>query len=172
MLALTRKTDYALVAMAGLGRDGGGPASARDLARRLDVPLPILRNILKALARNDLLRSRQGAGGGYGLARSPDRISVLDIVRAIEGPVRLARCCPPAGNGHDCRLLASCRIKDAVRQVHDRLVAFLDGVTLAELIAGQVPALASPTCSCAAPPHREQPPPAGVGGPTRRSATP
>ena len=67
-MLLTRKTDYALVALAGLARHPAAYASARDLAGQLQLPLPVLRNILKQLAAAGLLASTRGPSGGYKLA--------------------------------------------------------------------------------------------------------
>ena len=69
MLSLNRKTDYALVALAGLCA-ADQRLSARDLAGRLQLPLPVLRNILKVLTQRGVLRSEQGSRGGYRLAGS------------------------------------------------------------------------------------------------------
>ena len=71
MIVLTRKTDYALVAMAHLAHHPGeeGISSARDIADRYHVPLPVLMNILKTLNREGLVISVRGARGGYRLAR-------------------------------------------------------------------------------------------------------
>lgn len=143
MLSLTRKTDYALVALAGLASDPPAAVSAHDLAERWRLPLPALRNILKDLARAGLLTSTQGINGGYRLARPAERITLAEVVDAIEGPVRLAVCCatPEGEQAEACRLEDSCRVKGAVRQVHQRLVEYFSRVTLADLLAEQAPAI-------------------------------
>ena len=144
MLSLTRKTDYALVALAGLAAnwpDGRGGASAHELADRLDLPLPALRNILKALARHGVVASTQGVSGGYRLARPAEQITLSDIVQAVQGPVRLALCCTDSTDNHGdhvCRLEDSCRIKATVRGVHDRMMEFLAQVTLAQIASGEI----------------------------------
>jgi Rrf2 family protein len=137
-MLLTRKTDYALVALAGLARRGPDGGSARDLAEELRLPLPLLRNLLKSLAASGLLGSTRGPAGGYRLARPPGEITLAEVVAAIEGPVHLVTCCPggDAESGHRCRLEDSCRIKGNVRLVHDRLMRFLEGVTLDEISQG------------------------------------
>ena len=134
-MLLTRKTDYAIVALAGLARQDNDPASARDLAEQLHLPLPVLRNILKDLATHGLLLSSRGPSGGYRLAREPHEISLADIVAVIEGPVQLLTCCPPEPDAiHPrCRLEDSCRIKSNVGRVHERLMEFLHDVTLDQI---------------------------------------
>ncbi len=138
IVLLTRKTDYALVALAGLSRAGVTRASARDLARDFHLPLPLLRNILKVLASHGLLVSTRGPNGGYQLARAPRGITLAEIVEAMEGPMELVPCCHPTSTPQDegCRLEDSCHIKGQVRTVHGRLLRFLEEVTL-DQIAGE-----------------------------------
>ncbi|MHC4217984.1 MAG: RrF2 family transcriptional regulator [Planctomycetota bacterium] len=133
-MLFTRKTDYALVALAGLARRNHGSLSARDLADELSLPLPVLRNILKLLTTHGLLVSSRGPSGGYQLARPPRDISLAQVIEVIEGPVQLVRCCTTTDDGEPrCSLVDSCLIKGNVRKVHESLIEFLNRVTLAEL---------------------------------------
>ncbi len=135
MLSLSRKTDYALVALAGLVDHELTGSSARDLADELHLPLPALRNILKRLTQQGFLTSTQGPKGGYRLARRPEKITLGQLDEAIDGPVQLAMCCPVPADSEQpqCQLEPSCRIKATVRQVHNGLVNYLDQVTLADI---------------------------------------
>ena len=135
MLLLTRKTDYALLALASLARQTPAGTSARSLAERLNLPLPVLRNILKQLANRGVLKSTRGTRGGYRLARSPHQITLAQLLEAIEGPMRLARCCsvPEGEEEAECRLEESCLIRGNMRRVHASLMQFLDEVTLEQL---------------------------------------
>lgn len=144
MLALTRKTDYALVAMAELARRVPSLVSAREIAQSVRVPLPVLTNILHLLLRRGLVVSTRGARGGYRLARGPERISLEDLIEAIEGPFRLTICCPSRQPLEDqpCDLEPTCRIRGSVRQVHRTLHQFLSGVTLNQIICDTVPPVA------------------------------
>ncbi|MHC4106885.1 MAG: RrF2 family transcriptional regulator [Planctomycetota bacterium] len=140
MLSLSRKTDYALVALAGLVDHELAGSSARDLADELHLPLPALRNILKRLTQQGFLTSTQGPKGGYRLARRPEEITLGQLVEAIDGPVHLAMCCPVTVSAEQpqCELEPSCRIKATVRQVHGGLINYLDQVTLADIVAARV----------------------------------
>ncbi len=146
MLSMSRKADYALVVLAGLVDHELAGASARDLADKLHLPLPALRNILKRLTQQGFLTSTQGPKGGYRLARRPEEITLGQLVEAIDGPVHLAMCCPvPAGvEQPQCQLEASCRIKESVRQVHSGLVNYLDQVTLADIASARVGSALNP----------------------------
>tara|TARA_R110002111_G_scaffold180950_1_gene246551 strand:+ start:2005 stop:2547 length:543 start_codon:yes stop_codon:yes gene_type:complete len=137
MLSLTRKTDYALVALSYLtGRyaESAEPVSAKQIAQTFGLPLPLLMNILKELVRAKVLSSTRGINGGYELATEPGRISLLEVVTAMEGPVRLAQCAdglPIVGQG--CNLSDDCPIQRPIRSLHRRINQFLEDVTLKEL---------------------------------------
>lgn len=141
MLTLTRKTDYALVALSHLAhrrREETGPTSARTIAEAYHLPLPLLMNILKELAQAKLVSSTRGATGGYALAVAPERISLLEIINAIEGPVKLTSCCdglPIVGQG--CHVAETCPIQGSIQKLHKRLLGFFNGVMLDELIGEQ-----------------------------------
>ena len=155
MLSLTRKTDYALVALATLGRRkaaGEGPVSARVVAEEYGLPQPLLMNILKELAQAKIVSSTRGATGGYQLAHDPANVTVLEVVTAIEGPVRLAQCCEGLPVvGQECAVDASaCPAKGAVRLLHQRIVELFEKMTLQELldVADDIPVNADGNCQC------------------------
>jgi Rrf2 family protein len=134
MLALTRRTEYALIAACHLARVGGRVTSAREIAAEHFIPLAQVMAVLKQLHQAGLLRSVRGVRGGYLLGAPAADITLAAVVEAIEGPVRFVRCVPP----HDdratgCELVGCCRIRQPVQRVHEELVRFLNGVTVADL---------------------------------------
>lgn len=151
MLALTKKTDYALIALARLARRNGRLISAREVAEGTSVPLPILTNILKTLTQAGIVGSERGSRGGYFLARPAESINLDDLITAIEGPMHFVKCL--AGdhatdegnmNGHSgmCMLEPTCPIRLPAQRVHERFKTFLKSVTLAELGVDGGPATA------------------------------
>src|SRR6185436_1851315 len=93
MLRLSKKADYALIAMKHLALRGDrGSSSAREIAGQYDIPIELLAKVLQRLVRRGLLASHQGTRGGYQLARVPAQISVADVIQAIEGPVTVTAC--------------------------------------------------------------------------------
>lgn len=138
MLALTRKAEYALIAVCHLAKSPEALASARDIAEAYGTPLPLLMNILKDLQKAGFVRSVRGAHGGYLLAVEPQQVTLKALIEAIEGPVKLVRCAPPAGDQEpDCELAGNCHIRNTVQRIHEKLVQFLQDVTLAELVADE-----------------------------------
>src|SRR3954452_5442007 len=88
MLSITTKSPYALKALTELGRSGdAGPVPIGELARRRDVPVQFLEQLFATLRRAGVLTSQRGVKGGYTLARDPSKITVLEIVELLDGPV-------------------------------------------------------------------------------------
>ena len=151
MLSLTRKSDYALVALADLGyryMQGEKPASARVIADAYKLPLPLLMNVLKELSSADILTSTRGATGGYKLARDPNEISVHDVIAAIEGPMRVALCAEAEPLAPQCNLESGCPIKAPVRTLHERVAKVFKEMTLADLVAESDLVRSSESCAC------------------------
>lgn len=135
MLTLTRKTEYALIAVCHLAHAGPQKVvSARDIAEAHGVPLPLLMNVLKKLNRTGHVNSVRGARGGYVLATSPEEFTLDTLIEAVEGPVHLVRCANPDKNGRKCTLTGPCPISGSVRKVHEKLREFLGNVTIADFV--------------------------------------
>lgn len=131
MLRLSKRSDYALIAMRHLALgDVKVSASARELAERFDIPVELLAKVLQKLVRAGLLVSHQGIRGGYMLARPAQRISVADIIVAIDGPLTVTAC---SDQDQSCDQYSKCIVRDPLWRLKDRIVSALAGCTLAEL---------------------------------------
>ena len=131
MLRLSKKADYALMAMKHLAQKGGAPTtSAREIAEQYDIPIELLAKVLQRLVRTGLLVSTQGTRGGYVLSRPSASISVADVIEAIDGPFTVTAC---SSEKNDCEQFAKCSIRDPLWQIRERIAAALGTVTLAEM---------------------------------------
>src|SRR3989338_7802779 len=93
MLQVTAKTDYGLLLMAALAKKSGDePVSLREIAEKQKLPYRFLTQIVIPLRRAGLLEAKEGVRGGYRFVKSADKISVGEIVRALEGDVALVSC--------------------------------------------------------------------------------
>ncbi len=137
MIALTRKSDYALVALAYLVRQPDSVSSARGISAYTKIPLPVLMNILKTLSRAGIVASVRGARGGYRLAIDPANVSLKALINALEGPIRLVQCVTD-DDGLLCEQAECCPVQGPALRIHQRLQEFLDEVSLAELIGDTV----------------------------------
>ncbi len=136
MLCITKKTGYGLVALTRLAKlDDGDKLSARQIAEQYDVPVSLLMNVLKELSSAGVVESTRGAKGGYRLARSPEEISLRDLIVTLEGPIRLAECIKGQTHSDEaCRIMDNCPIADPVHKVNRRISDFLKDVTLSEIV--------------------------------------
>ena len=143
MLRLSKKADYALIAMNHLAQKQGGAASstsARDIAERYDIPIELMAKVLQRLVRTGLLVSTQGTRGGYMLSRPSGSISLADVIQAIDGPFTVTAC---SSEKHDCEQYSKCSVRGPLWQIRERIVAALGNVSLAEMAVGSEPAAAA-----------------------------
>jgi Rrf2 family protein len=132
MLRLSKKADYALLAMRHLAAHADrGTVSARELAETYDIPSELLAKVLQKLVRARLLTSHQGIRGGYGLGRPSQAISVADVIQAVDGPLTVTAC---SDTDHSCGQYSKCGIRDPLWRIKDRIVAALSSATVAELV--------------------------------------
>jgi len=138
MLRLSKKADYALMAMKHLALRGDrGSSSAREIAALYDIPIELMAKVLQRLVRRGLLASHQGTRGGYQLARTPTQISVADVIHAIDGPVTVIAC--SSDGGEQCEQFAKCNVRDPLWKVRERILSALGECTIAELAADSPP---------------------------------
>lgn len=141
MFSLTRKVDYALIALTELADQAPHRMSARDIATRHEIPLPILTNVLNQLVRSGLIASLRGMKGGYTLVGSAEIVNVVDVIEAIDGAFRLTPCCiPPSENpAAACDRFDTCSIVDPIRRVHEIIHNVLCQITIADLSKNCMP---------------------------------
>lgn len=92
MKILTKHSDYAIRALLSLGAAEGRYLSARAVSLEQDIPYQFLRRILQELIRHGLVHSREGAQGGFSIARDPDAIRVMQLIEIFQGPVQVSDC--------------------------------------------------------------------------------
>lgn len=137
-MRISAKVDYAVRAMAELAAAvPGEPVRAEDVAAAQDMPVAFLLTILSDLRRAHLVRSHRGRLGGYSLARPAAQITIADIARAIEGPLANIRDVSLRDLSYTGPAAALMEVWMAVRT---SLRGVLEAVTLADLVAGRLPA--------------------------------
>ncbi len=134
MLRLSKKADYALMAMKHLAtrQDAAASCSAREIAEAYEIPLELLAKVLQRLVRTRLLVSVQGTRGGYRLGRPALSIPVADVIQAVDGPVTVTACSP---DDHRCEQFSKCSIRDPLWKIRGRIMEALTTVTVADLMA-------------------------------------
>lgn len=133
MLRFTKRADYGLIAMHFIASHGDeGVVSAKRIAEEFHIPAERLAKILQRLAKKGLITSHNGPKGGYVLTRPASAITVGQVVRALEGPLRIVSC---MSENDDCPQFSRCNLRGPVQRIQASVSLVLDGMTLADLVA-------------------------------------
>jgi Rrf2 family protein len=131
VLRFTKRADYGLMAVHFIASQGDEVAvSAKRIAEEFHIPPERLAKILQRLAKRKLIASHNGPKGGYVLTRHPSEITVGQVLRALEGPVRVVSC---MNEKDDCPQFARCNLRRPVQKIQASISYVLDSMTLAEL---------------------------------------
>jgi len=131
MLRISKLTDYAILLMVELNREGE-TLSAHVLADRIHVEVPTAGKVLKLLAGAGLLKSYRGSSGGYRVTRPASEVSVAEVIAAIEGPIAMTECSVEPGL---CHQEDSCGLRSNWRRISLAVAHALANVSLAEMSA-------------------------------------
>jgi Rrf2 family protein len=131
VLKLSKKADYALIALRHLAQqEGSASSSAADIADEYGISAPLLAKVLQRLARRGLVVSRHGSGGGYVLARNAEEISALEAINAIDGPLSITSCVTSRG---ECDLTHNCTVREPLRRVNETILRLLATMKISEM---------------------------------------
>jgi Rrf2 family protein len=137
-MRISAKVDYAVRAAIVLaGSEEGKPLKGEALADAQGIPVKFLENILGEMKHHGIVASRRGADGGYWLAQPADKVTLAEIIRAVEGPLATVRGESPEDLDYSGEAEPLQKAWIAVRA---NLRAVLDTVTLADLVSGELPA--------------------------------
>ena len=111
------------------------PLSAVDLAAKTSIQLPTVRKLLKLLGKTHLVLASRGALGGYQITTDLQKISVLDLVEAVDGPIAVTDCAHPLKH---CGITAHCGSRQHWLLINKTVRASLQGLSLQDLAGGAV----------------------------------
>lgn len=133
---LSQSVEYALRAVVFLAREGE-PHTTAQVAEATQVPAPYLSKVLQGLARAGIVRSQRGIGGGMTLVPEPEKLTIFDVVSAVD-PLQRIESCPLGLREHGVRLCAlHRRLDNAMSSVEE---AFRNS-TLADVLADPNPSV-------------------------------
>ncbi|MBV9664046.1 MAG: Rrf2 family transcriptional regulator [Actinobacteria bacterium] len=135
-MRISAKADYAVRAAVELAAAPPGPMKGDRIAHEQGIPIKFLENILSQLNRSGIVNSQRGADGGYWLARPANKITVAEVIRAVDGPLANVRGLRPEAVSYDGTAKGLQEVWVAVRA---NLRAVLEKVTLADIAAGALP---------------------------------
>jgi len=135
-MLLSKKTRYAMIAMIKLAKEyGKGAILISEIARSENIPQRFLENILLELKNLGYLGSKLGKSGGYFLLKSPEMVTLSDIVRHFEGTIAMLSCVSEKAYQpcEFCKEEAICKIRNTFKAVRDNTFEILSKTTLKEL---------------------------------------
>lgn len=134
MKLINRDTDYAIKALMHITKYNDEKPAVSEMAVKLDIPRPFLRKILQILNHEGVLNSYKGKGGGFQLARPPEKILVSDLIRIFQGPVKLNDC---IFREKICPDIVTCPLRKKIQAMEDHVVTELKSTSLAMLLEGE-----------------------------------
>lgn len=136
-MKLSLRGEYALRALVVLGlnyEQREAVVRIQTISEQQNIPKRFLEQILNDLRSGGLLESRRGVSGGYRLRRSPEQITLAEVIRRIEGPLAPVRCVSERFyKPCSCPDEARCGVRSVMKDVRDAIVKILENVTVAEL---------------------------------------
>ncbi|MBF0453581.1 MAG: Rrf2 family transcriptional regulator [Magnetococcales bacterium] len=132
-MKLTTRGRYAVTAMLDLScYDTGKPIALADISSRQAISLSYLEQLFAKLRRSGLVRSVRGPGGGYMLNERPKEISIADIIRAVDEPIKATSCDDEEGSG--CKQSTRCITHHLWADMGDHIFNYLESVNLGRLV--------------------------------------
>ncbi|MCL4461162.1 MAG: Rrf2 family transcriptional regulator [Nitrospirae bacterium] len=133
MLKLTKKVDYALLALSFLSQqEEGQVVNIREISEAYQIPTEILAKVLQRLSKKGILQSHHAPKGGYSLKKPAKNVSILDVINAIDGSVGILSC----SDGHDktCQQIDNCDIRSPLERIQGKIMWLLEDMSLEEFI--------------------------------------
>jgi len=134
MLKLTRKTEYALIALSHMQRfTPNHLIPAKELANLYQMPVELLAKTLQQMTQAGILEAVKGAHGGYKIKMSLEQINMTKFFEILEGDVGLTDC----HTNTDCSQKNLCNIKTPMQKVNRKMRTFFDEISLYEIVCGE-----------------------------------
>ena len=132
MNRLNRKVEYALMALKVMaGKRQGELTSAKDVVEQTGCPFDATARVMQQMVQRGILRSEQGAHGGYLLVRDLGKISLYDLTEIVLGKIAVAKC---LHGSSECELVGSCNIMSPVSTLNRKLSEFYQNLSVGDLL--------------------------------------
>jgi Rrf2 family protein len=138
MLKLSKKTEYAIIALTAM-RNGNEAKlyTAKELSQKYSIPPEIMGKVMQSLVKNNIIVSHQGVKGGYQLKGNLSDINVISVITAVEGPLQVVDCV--SIDECECNQISSCNIKGPMEMIQNELQNFFNNISLKDLIDKYTP---------------------------------
>ncbi len=132
MIKLSRLACYGVVILAEMA-EGEALRTAAGISEKTGLPEPTVAKVLKLLSKDSFIKSSRGVRGGYALEKSPEDISIADIVTALDGPIALTGCVD--GRQENCRLVGLCALQGCWDEINHAVKSALESQKLSSILA-------------------------------------
>ena len=134
LMKMSTKARYGLRALVDLARNSQtGPVSISSIAERQKISENYLEQLIAKLRKADIVKSVRGSQGGYVLSRDPEKITVGEVLRTLEGDLSPVEC-PLINEEIDCNDEDGCVTKYVWKKVSDSINDTVDKITIGELL--------------------------------------
>ena len=135
MFQLSKKVEYALIAMRHMAVSGHGTVvTTKEIADRYNLPYELLAKVMQILAKKGFIASLQGMRGGYILHHDPNTVKVSAVINAIEGKPNLSIIQCESETPENCTIHTTCTIKPPLVRLQSNINAVLDGMSIMEMV--------------------------------------
>jgi len=131
MKIINRNVDYAARALVFMARANKPTVSVTQMQEEVGVERPFLRKILQKLHQAGILQAVKGKGGGFALARAPEKISFSELVAVLQGPVTIGDC---FFRKKICRHHGACVLRHKMAAIETRMLSEMSAITVKDLI--------------------------------------
>ena len=129
MLKITRKTEYALIALKHLQMNSNNLISAKEISNKYLIPKQLLAKILQQMSKLNYINAIQGVYGGYQINKNLNNISLTKFIEDLEGPIAMVDC----SLNIDCLQIENCNIKTPINKINDNIRSILNNISLHEI---------------------------------------
>ena len=133
MLRLSKKVEYALMALRFIVISDENIITAKEISTKYSIPHELLAKILQKLKKEQILESIKGVKGGYRLARDPDNIKLTDLIKILDGDFSITECIHGQSED-DCSMFRDCTIKSPLNKIQKELEGFFETKTISDFV--------------------------------------
>jgi Rrf2 family protein len=135
MLKLSKKAEYALMAAKFMAKKNGiGNSTAKEISESYKIPYQLVAKVLQNLVKNDIAVSSKGMNGGFSLAKKPEAIALLDIIKAVESNYQITDCMQPESSSDDCLHFDCCKIRDPLIEIQRKIDKVFSETSLVHIL--------------------------------------
>lgn len=131
MKLITRNTDYAIRAVSYIARAKHRIVPATEIVAKLKIPRPFLRKIMQTLARNGIVESFKGLGGGFKVVKRPADIRLIGLIEIFQGKLELNECFFKKAL---CPNIKKCLLRKRLDNIEELVLSELSSITMADII--------------------------------------